>query len=269
MSWLVDAHVHYHPVFGWSRFLEGVLSNTARVSGEDPSVGAVTTTCLLLADPPGTDSLRELREGPGTSLPPDWDLRTPDRGRGVVLTPPHGAPRIVLLAGRQLRTTERLELLALDCVETIPDGLSLNDAVDRAGEAGAIRVIPWGFGKWTLSRRRTVERVLTERPMSGLHVGDNGNRPGLSPLPRLLGPDRPGDVLNLPGSDPLPFPDHARRAASCGFVLPGDPDLDSPGASIRKALGSLTRDPPIVASRRSPVAFVADQLRMQLRGAGQ
>lgn len=69
----------------------------------------------------------------------------------------------------------------------------------------------------------------------------------------------------LPGSDPLPFPDHAGRAASAGFVLSGETDPHRPGASVRAGLAALDRDPPFVGVRQGSLAFVADQVRMQLR----
>jgi hypothetical protein len=272
MSWLVDAHVHYHPEFGWGRFLEGALENTARIARGAPTVGTLTATCLLMADPEGVDSLRNLvdssDDAPDDAPAPGWHLEVLEGGAVSVDSPDPG-PHLLLLPGRQVRTRERLELLALDCTLSIPDGLSLEETAIAAREGGAVSVLPWGFGKWSLGRGRVVSDLLDSARDLGLHVGDNGNRPGTSPCPRLLGRARREGILDLPGSDPLPFPDHARRAASYGFVLPGDPDPSRPGAGIRDGLrhfSAIGESPPAVdAGRRGPLAFAGDQLRMQLR----
>jgi len=267
MSWLVDAHVHYHQGFGWRRFLQGALDNTARIGRATPTPEPLTATCLLMADPEGVDSLQDLVASPHDTPAPGWRMEVLENG-AVSLEPPEPGPLLLLLPGRQVRTRERLELLALDCTRHIPDGLSLAESAEAAREEGAVPVLPWGFGKWSLGRGRVISDMLDSARDLGLHVGDNGNRPGISPRPRLLARARREGILDLPGSDPLPFPGHARRAASCGFVLPGNPDPGRPGAGLRAGLEHFSRrgeSPPAVdAGRRGPVGFAADQLRMQL-----
>lgn len=279
MTWLVDAHVHYHACFGWPAFLDGAVRNTLRASrspapSKEADAGPLGVACLLLADPAGVDSLAAFGAGSPGDLPAGWRvLRLAGGGVAMVRTlGPASATRelrLVLLPGRQIRTRERLELLALDCTRPIPDGLPLRAALDLASAEDAVCVLPWGFGKWWGERGRIVQAVLRERWEVPIHVGDNGNRPAPYPVPRLLDTTpgaRPG--WNLPGSDPLPFPDHAGRAASCGFLLPGEPDPEHPGVSLRAALAALERNPPLVAIRRSAPAFAADQLRMQLARRG-
>ncbi|CAN5763234.1 hypothetical protein BH23GEM11_BH23GEM11_20730 [soil metagenome] len=267
MNWLVDAHVHYHPDFGWARFLNGALENTARISASTPFAETLSATCLLLADPAGVDSLRDLLAASDDALPPGWRLQVLEGG-AVSLTPAEPGPPLLLVPGRQVRTRERLELLALDSTLRIPDGLSLEETAEAAREGGAISILPWGFGKWWLARGRVISDMLDTARELGLHVGDNGNRPGGSPRPRLLARARREGILDLPGSDPLPFPGHARRAASFGFLVPGDPDRSRPGSVVRAGLASFAETgespPSVEAGRRGALAFAGDQLRMQL-----
>jgi hypothetical protein len=279
MTWLVDAHVHYHACFGWSTFLAGAVRNTLHASRSSAPIEAVDTgplgvACLLLADPEGVDSLAAFGTGSPGNLP-GWRMRRlAGGGVDMIRAIGHASPtrelRLVLLPGRQIRTRERLELLALDCTRPIPDGLPLRAALDLASAEDAVCVLPWGFGKWWGERGRIVEAVLRERWEVPIHLGDNGNRPSPYPAPRLLDTTTgPPLGWNLPGSDPLPFPDHAGRAASCGFLLPGEPDPEHPGVSLRAALAALKGNPPLVAHRRSAPAFAADQLRMQLARRGE
>jgi len=268
MSWLVDAHAHYHQVFGWKAFLAGAIENLDRASREHPELGPFRAACLLFADPEGVRSVEDLAARGSGGLPPGWELEAVEGG-AIVVAPPGGEALVLLVPGRQVRTRGRLELLALACDEEIPDGITLEEAAERGRKAGAVCVVPWGFGKWWFGRGRTVARLLENGHGAGLHLGDNGNRPALAPDPRLFGRARRWGMMILPGSDPLPFPDHAGRAASAGFVLSGETDPRRPGASVRAGLAALDRDPPFVGVRQGSLAFVADQVRMQLRRSHQ
>ena len=259
MTWLVDAHVHFHPTFGWRDFLQGAIDAAERVDREPG--GALL---LLLADPGGADSLQALLDGGYRELPDPWVLAegTP---RGATLVHPHTARTVILLAGRQIRARHRLELLALDTAHHPPDGRPLGDSVREALDLGALPVLPWAFGKWQGRRRGIVTEVVDRFAGDGLHLGDNGNRPRGLPLPPLFRRGRERGARTLPGSDPLPFRGHARRAGSLGFLLPGAPDPNDPGQSLRSAIRTMGGDPPVTGTRRGWTAFAADQLRMQLR----
>jgi hypothetical protein len=264
MSWLVDAHAHYHPEFGWTPFLEGALENGRYASKHGPVAEELGMICLLLADPAGRDSLAHFRKPSGVELPPAWWWESVGGG-GILIHPPDAAPRILLLPGRQVRTAERLEVLVLGGREEVPDGLPLSEALTRGRGDGTICVIPWGFGKWWFGRGRRVTGLLDEPGAQEVALGDNGNRPLLFPEPTLIRRARSEGRLVLPGSDPLPFPSHARRAGSWGLLLAGSPDPARPIHALIEALAAPPSNPPVVGKQRGPIGFVVDQVRMQLR----
>jgi len=69
----------------------------------------------------------------------------------------------------------------------------------------------------------------------------------------------------LPGSDPLPFPDHADRAGSYGFAIEGPFDSDRPAESLGMALRRVESRPVGYGLRQSLLPFVRNQLAMQWR----
>jgi hypothetical protein len=257
---LIDAHVHLHDCFAIPRFLEAAVANfTAAASAlEAPAVPG----CLLLADCAGARGFDRLRR----ERPRGWRLETLADGLSVRATEDTTAHAVLLMAGAQIRTAERLEVLGLITRARIEDGLTLQEAVSRVTEAGGVPVVPWGFGKWTFGRRKRLEAAL-HRPEPGFLLGDNGGRPLLRQPPLLAEAEQRGLPV-LHGSDPLPFADHETRAGSCGFMLDAVLPEDAPAPALRSALARLHEPPPAFREARPLSAFVRDQLRMHLRRRG-
>jgi len=64
--------------------------------------------------------------------------------------------RICLIAGKQVATQERLEVLGLAVGESIPDGRPLRETIDRIVTCGGFPVLAWAPGKWWGQRGRIV-----------------------------------------------------------------------------------------------------------------
>jgi hypothetical protein len=266
----VDAHVHLHPNFELSAFLAAAVANVRRgAAGLGLSAG--TVGCLVLTDAGDSDGLARLRDlergdregGRSVSAAGSWTVHDTAEP-GSVLVRHGGELRLVVGAGRQVATSEGLEVLALLTDAWFPGPLPLRATIGAVREAGAVPVIPWGFGKWTLRRGAQVAAALRADP-GPLFLGDNGGRPGTLRTPPLLRRALRHGPPVLPGSDPLPFPDHQGRAGSFGFVADVALDLKAPAASLRQWLLTLGGQPPVYGEGRRVDRFVRDQVRMQLR----
>jgi hypothetical protein len=251
---LVDAHVHIHPCFDLPRFLDAAARNAAAaLPGRPPDAAAL----MLLADFDDSHGFERLLERGRAG---DWTLSATSEPETVVAS--RDARRLVFIAGAQVRTAERLEVLALATRWSCPDGLPIADVVAAAQDAGGIAVVPWGFGKWSGRRGAIVADLLREAPPP--FAGDNGGRLRAGPLPRLLRQARAAGVPVLPGSDPLPFGDHEQRAGSCGLLA--DVAIEEqPAAALRAWLRRLGTQPPMYGGGRGLIEFARDQLRMQVR----
>lgn len=286
---LVDGHVHFHPCFSAAGFLDAAARNLRRWGPADggPRGGARRSVrpCLMLADPAGRDSLGALSAG--LEDVDRWEVReTAEEASRLVLG--EGGGSIGLIAGRQVATEEGLEVLALATDAAIPGGRSARETVDASLAAGAVTVMPWGFGKWWFRRGRVVRSLVESVDHPLFFLGDNGGRPRPAPDPSLFRAARRRGTAVLPGSDPLPFTREEERVGSYGFVLAGrrgdDPgrrvgpgegpgegpaDGAAPAAALRARLERLVAPPPAFGRRAGLVRFAAHQIGMQLaKGRG-
>ena len=207
---LVDAHVHLHACFPCERFLDAAAANFARAGKDLPDVRDVVG-CLMLTESAGVDGFAQLADGRlGTG---SWQIASTQEDVSLIANR-LGALPLFLIAGRQIATAERLELLALGTRARFPDRAPLRAALAAVAGSGAIPVVPWGFGKWTGRRGRLVADLLADAHDVRLYAGDNGGRPRGSLRPRLLALAERHGKLVLPGTDPLPFPGEVAKVAS-------------------------------------------------------
>lgn len=262
-EWLVDAHVHFHACFDRTSFLGHAAANfgearrrTGRATG---SLGI-----LMLTESAGARFFRQLRDRVGDGSTESWSVHRTAEAESLEIRR-SGEPCLLAVAGRQLATAESLEVLALGCDAEFAEGQPIVKTLDAVRLRGGLPVVPWGFGKWWFGRRKVVLDLLLGQDPAEFCVGDNGGRLRLARRPALFRAAEERGFRVLPGSDPLPFPRHAARAASYGFALEAELDPARPAASVKAAL----RDPQTrlrpYGSAESLLPFVRNQVAMQLR----
>jgi hypothetical protein len=261
-GWFVDAHVHYHDNFPTARFVGAAFDNVMQTA----SVAAVDATgCMVLTDPVGHDTFARLLSTPFEGWPPDVRVRATDDPLSALLTRGDGRS-IVAVAGRQIVTAERLEVLALGTRRRFRDGEPVRDTLARVADCGALAVVPWGFGKWLFERGRLLRRLLDAEDSPPFHLGDNGGRPRPARTPRLFALARNRGIWNLPGSDPLPFTWQAARVLSYGFFLPCTPRLDAPWQQIRTLITTARTQPELFGRLENTAHFARTQVALRMRG---
>jgi hypothetical protein len=257
---LVDSHVHIHGVFDVATMLDHASAHRESVAlgqGLSPAVPGV----LMLTESQGVEAFVRLAENPGRQLG-RWRVHRTGEAISLRLEADNAAP-LVMVAGRQVVTVERLELLALGTLETFVDGQPIGSVIEQIHEAEALAVVPWGFGKWMGGRGRIVRGLLNSPEASRLFVGDNGGRWNIGPEPALFAAARARGVPILPGSDPFPFPAQVKRPLGYGFVLAADVTSDTPAAAIKQELQARRAQPEVFGRRTGLASFVRSQLAMQ------
>lgn len=260
---LVDAHVHMYDCFNVAGVFDAAAANFARAArarGGTTSFGCVL--CLVeSASEHFVDGVRTQRLGKvWRGQHGDWELEEGEEPETLEFRCGHS--RLVVIAGRQIVTRERLEVLALGTTAPLPDGASMDATLEAVRSAGAVAVLPWGVGKWLGARGAVVDRVLAEPQWRHVFLGDNGNRLRYGPEPERFAAARRAGRSVLPGSDPLPLPGEEARVGAYGFAV--DADLDP----LRPAAGLLTelRSGASVAAfgeRESFRGFVGKQLALR------
>jgi hypothetical protein len=263
---LVDAHVHLHDCFPPASFLEHAERNFERAQGQGQADHVPGV--LMLTESAGVDWFGRLAsvaagKAGNHSVPlAPWSIE--ETGDPASLVARNGRRRLYLVAGRQVVAREGLEVLLLGTRAMVPDGRPIREVLAEGERLGALRVIPWGAGKWLFSRARLLSDLLAEvRHDGGFFLGDGAGRPFFWTRPRHFEEAQRRGVRVLPGTDPLPFASEVSRAGSYGFRLDAPVDLARPAEAILAAL----RDP---ASRITPFGrherltpFVRNQLAMQ------
>jgi hypothetical protein len=262
---ILDAHVHIHDCFAVSDLLSHAHDNfhhAAREYGDSDQFHGV----LLLTESSGKNWFHRLRDsiGASTSLCEDWSFSETDETSSLEARSTRGR-ELSIVAGRQIVTAERLEILALGLVGEIRDGRPIDEVMHAVQATGALCVLPWGFGKWTGRRLRVVRRILDRDLDSNFFLGDNAARPALWPAPSEFAMAAEKNIRILPGSDPLPFRSQVSTVARFGFVLDRAIDRSRPFQEIRRLLLDGDERPKPYGSLERLLPFVRNQLAMQLR----
>ncbi len=270
---LVDAHVHLHACFSPARFFDAALANL-RAGAIPNGTGGAVAGCLLFTESHGVNAFAELRRRAAAGNEPpegddygEWAFEATGEDNSLWATRAGNSPdRLLLVAGRQLVTREALEVLALGCTAELDDGMELRGAINATSAAGAVPVIPWGFGKWWGRRGALLATLIDDTDAQPRYfLGDNGGRAAVLPRPALFRRAAQRGVCILPGSDPLPFAAQVSRPGRCGVRLGIDLDEGQPAAGVLEALHRLDRQPAIFGSYESLPGFVRSQVAMQLR----
>lgn len=245
----VDGHVHLYSREPASllRVLERAERNIA-AHAPGCELGA-----LILAESAGWDAfglLRAQADGGAISL----------TGEDNSLWARFGERRLLIVAGRQIVSAEKIEVLALGLAAQAADGRPLADLLIDLRDRSCLVVLPWGVGKWLGARGDMVREALMRNP--GVRLGDNAGRPAFWKAALL---DRAGGAV-LAGVDPLPLPGAAERIGSFGSALELTLSPDRPAASLLAALRTA-RGLERFGRPENPIRFAADQIRLRFRRA--
>ncbi|MBU2677973.1 MAG: hypothetical protein KJP16_12920 [Gammaproteobacteria bacterium] len=217
---IVDGHVHFYEPGHVQTALSAASANfrsTARSSGIGVDYGL-----LMLADPGASPGFKWATRLPYADSPEDlsdkWQVvSNPDDS--VLHVAKVGALPIAILAGRQVISSENLEVLIFPPGGIGKEMLPVTELVGQAAQRRALVIIPWGVGKWFGKRGQIVSSILSDSVDGQVLVGDNGGRPRIWNRVRLLEDARARGIPNIAGTDPLPVPGEERRVGTFGVSV--------------------------------------------------
>lgn len=264
---LADAHVHIYNCFNYSKFFDSSLNNFLYAAKQKRMYSA-TQNVLLLAESSGYNKFDFLTQIAREEkyLEDVWFFRETLEDCALRLEKKQQQQQqqnLFLFAGSQIVTYEKLEVLALLCKTRIPDGLTLKETIDQVTRNGGLPVIPWGFGKWIGHRGEILNHFLSKTNPNEVFLGDNSGRPSFWKNSPIFAKAQKSGIKILPGTDPLPFPQQAKRPGSYGFLLEGFLDNDQPAKSFKHALLSTQTQPISYGSLEKPLVFLQNQIKMQ------
>ncbi|HMP75409.1 MAG TPA: hypothetical protein PKE12_03835 [Kiritimatiellia bacterium] len=245
-----DTHVHLYPFYDLAlQFASAHRQLSAAAPGAD-------LLLLCLTERAGQTGYEALRSGAQTI--PGWRVDPADEPETLWISHPDGR-RLAVLAGRQIITRERLEVLALGRNLRLDDGAPLDAVLARVREGGATPVLPWGLGKWFGARGRLIRNVLDTRTPDDVVFADTCLRPSWFPTPAHLRTARSRGFSILYGSDPLPRPHEETLTGQWATLWEADGDASHPAAVWRRIIRDRVSARP--AGRRCSMIEALKRLR--------
>ena len=207
-----DFHVHLYPSYDLAQSLSSAYHNLQQRASKTAAVRYV----IGLAERKECDVFSTLASSPSTLLPDPFALQ--QKQPNVLLLQHPELGELTLVAGRQIVSIDRLEVLGIGLASIVADGLATDETIEQILAAGALPVVNWAPGKWLGRRGKIVAELITRYSTNGrtLLLGDTALRPVGWSEPRLMSR---GASLGLPiigGSDPLPFAGEEQRIGTFG-----------------------------------------------------
>lgn len=256
-----DFHVHFHKKYNKDIFFNSIKNNFLNYYKKENL--NCTHHIVCLAESAGTSFFKELSSFYNTSVLDSWSFN-PTNSNNTIIAIHDSGFRIHIIAGRQIVTSENLEVLAIGMIEEIEDGKSIESVIRSVILNNSIPIVPWGFGKWIGTRKKIVEKLVESNNHYPFYLGDNGNRPSLmgrSPIFKIAENKK---IYNLQGSDPLPFNNEERRPGSYGVLIDETLQEDYPFESLKIILKSKNINITTYGNTESVVKFFKHQIGMQI-----
>jgi hypothetical protein len=265
---IADAHVHFYGCFDMEHLFDSAFNNF-RKEVDNPLQGTPFSAFLFLTETKGEKCFhrfsRQAKGGTGQAQGRGkWALR-PTQEDCSLCAHLNDNEGLYLIAGRQIRTKENLEALALGTIQDFEEGVPVRELIGQIDLLGAIPVIPWGVGKWLGRRGKFIRDLLGEKDLPPFFLGDNRNRPIFWPRPNLFNQAEKKGLSILPGTDPLPFPSEIWKIGRFGFKIHGPIDPEYPFRDIQKLLLDPMARPQPYGTLEIPWRFFWNQLRVTLR----
>lgn len=266
---LVDFHVHLRNCFNVDSFLEKAFTNfqnTAQKFGQNEPFAGV----LCLTDTPSDNRFNRLLSAfeqikdPSQKYWRDWHLCGTYEDPSLCLLL-EDKSALIIVDGCQIVSEERLEILAIGTHQQFKNGRPTKKLLQEIAQSNALPILPWGVGKWMGARGRLVQKLLRDSDLPHFFLGDNGNRPTFWPRPSQFRTAKERGIQDLPGSDPLPFPEEVHQVGSFGVALKGSLNLKKPAKDLKRKLLDPTTTLHQFGREETPYRFVRNQLKMQCR----
>lgn len=261
---ILDAHVHIYDCFDPNAVLDGAVVNFDNAAVEAGL--AAHTSVIMLTETANDDyfahfsNINKVGHSDGSA----WSFSATAEPESLRATREDGR-EIFLVAGRQIVTSEKLEILALATLTRFADGEPAADVIDEINAVGGVACAPWGVGKWLGKRGHLLSDLMRQFPPEQLAVGDNSGRPWFMTYPSHFRLAENQSRRILPGSDPLPFSREAGRVGSVGCVLRHSIDETRPAESIKRILSNPRATIEPYMKYENLIPFLKNQIAMQMR----
>lgn len=259
---LADAHVHIHHCFEIEKLLNASLANFQKIALTKAEIYKLIFLIFLTEMPGDVEFSQLLKSAENHQQNNNWKFAKTQEAVSISAVN-NDNKKIFIIAGRQIVTAEKLEVLALISNANFVDGLPLETTIQNIVSKGGIPVLPWGVGKWLGNRGKILQKLLKSDSLPMLYIGDNGGRPNFWPRPSYFQVAEEKGWKILPGTDPLPLKSEYTRPGSFGFMVEGEIDFETPGKSMKQILLDPTTSLQPYGFLETPFRFIRNQFAIR------
>jgi hypothetical protein len=257
---IVDGHVHVYDCYDLDKFFCAAIKNldnmyTATYPGDNNY-----QKVLLFTEGKDDDYFSRFKANGNIDKQSEYEFENTQEGCSIILSK-NKHPLCYILAGRQIVTREKLEVLSVASNQKIEDGLPIKEVVKKLIDNKQIVVLAWGVGKWFFKRGKIIKDIIERYHSPYLFIGDNSARPSFWPTPKLYKLARENNIGNISGSDPLPFIKEQSRVGTYGFAIEGDFQPSKPAESFCRLLISNKTNMKLLGRQDNIFSFIKRQVK--------
>lgn len=246
MKIIADSHVHLYPCYKIGLTLTTLLHNLEKLSPN-------TIKTAFLVERSDCNFFSDIRENEDRLIKAGSEL-TLRKQKGVISVMVKGDTCLSIFPGRQIVTSERIEILSLTLDDRIKDGLPADTVVNQIIDRGGVPVISWAPGKWFFERGKLIEKLIDGMNPESVLIGDTSLRPTIWRKPLLMKKAERAGYKIIAGSDPLPFAGEELNLGTYGSLINGSLDSEVPIESIRSLLTNPDIEIKSIGRRNSMIA---------------
>ncbi len=194
---IADTHVHFYPCYDFKLWASAAFKNFRALSAEKDFLKVI-----FLTERSDCNFFEQLQSGVFNNL--GFEI---EKVAANILNLKELASNdsLVIVAGRQIISKEKLEVLALGTSEKIEDQKPIRELISTLKNSSLKIVLPWSPGKWFFKRGEIIKELISEYQPNEITFADVISRPLAYPLPSLMKLAQKKGFSILAGSDPLPF----------------------------------------------------------------
>lgn len=257
----IDGHVHLYPVYDVPAAVE---CGVQHLRNHAEKFNSAVISVWLLVERSDANFFEQIYRNPSQFSREGLKF---DRGQDdlTITVAKDDAMMLYLFAGRQLVTSEGLEVLSLVSNLNIPDRQqSMDQVIQAVKHSGGISALNWAPGKWFFQRGQVIARQIATRSVDEIFIGETTLRPTLWPEPKLIQKARKKGFPIIAGSDPLPFPGEEQGIGSYGFLIEGEFDPEQPSQSLRNLIDHQRHSIRIIGKRNNVFTFARRQYKIMM-----
>ena len=258
---IIDGHVHIYDCYDLDKFFDTAIENLDNAYSSKYPGDRNFQRVLFLTESKDNDYFTMFKDKGRFSDKSGYTFANTEDDCSLVLLK-NNQPQCYLLAGRQIVTKEKLEVLSIASTMKIEDGLPIEDVIKRIFDNNGIAVLAWGVGKWFFKRGKVIRTIIEKYHSSRLFIGDSGSRPSFWPKPQLYKIAERYNMKTLTGSDPFPFSDEQVRIGACGSIIDGSFKINTPANSVHDILLSIDEKVYDLGTKDNVFSFFKRQIKM-------